>query len=1150
VQSNFALLYEFVIARYLQMLLMLLFSSLTYSHEVSQNLGHQVDINYVIASEKVRSYISVGGKQVGIWDAKTGFLSGFIELPGYPRHVDVSPDGKMLIVIWDQGVISSYDILTGKLIKESVYDKVLRERVNNDTSIMPLMMRSKSPSGDKVFVVRSPDAYVFDLNRPHDNPKYIIGSQFKRGGNNSPMIKGGEWNSDGTIKLYIVPRRFTENEEWTTSVLEDGTMVPGARVVNVQPGHEFPSNFMYGSRDFGKSANTSFGQAKVDGRNLIISIIGVQPAAASNLTTGEGAGALPAQIVKADLIPNSRRLVIAYIINTSKKNNTNKREKNFEIVVLDTHTLETVFRRGNIEDYAITPAGKLAVLDDGGVSVFESKHFGETCILKTEKSDDQRGHRTTAISSSYDREVVAAIHDGYPQLLDVASCKSILTGGQLLEYGIDIIDAVRKFKNIDSNSPLENGVHTLEFVKGTPWVFREPVNVLFDIDKLSIVGRPPNESYSPFDQSASPVTGGAGVLLYRKGGVWRSWKPTKESICRVKLFGLGTKCDEYGSLPADSMGQADFYTSNDASGYLVARLDGNIYKENASRKIVVSHELAGVLNEDFYRKDLDYSVRYIGNSSVNITPIILSDGRLRLFGGRIENPVVVVSIANSGAMLINTTDGYFATGDATSVSQTAVSVGGHKYPIAAFWDVFNRPDIVRSAIAGEDYRPLIGDLTIEKALQSPPPTVHDIPTPEAGHLPARIRIPYTVKDEGGGIGEVLVLHNGKLIQSDGYYKDAPGSSLVAVNTTKATSEGAVQAAQKKLGSGVSTESGSNTRDRIVVRQAKPKPLNSKGEYTGSVEVEVIPGEENEITVMARNKDNTILGQGKSIRFISNLPKAEPHLWIYSVGIGNFKDRIPRLASPKKDALDFACAYGGGKAPLKQAGIDCDKSGYAQTLFKPENIHVISPLIDGQATRANILAKLDEIARQAKPSDTFIWFVSSHGTMDANSVYGIVPHDAKCLDAECKNVDGLVTSNDILEKSKAIKAMKQVLVLDTCQAGGLDNKMSGLYDARMSGLAKNMGLHLYAAATATESALDGQDTNKNSVFTATLLEGLSGLAPDKDRDNRISVIELGDYAKTRTPEASRKIWGEQSVQIPVIQHFGKDAPLVGTMGARQ
>ena len=97
-----------------------------------------------------------------------------------------------------------------------------------------------------------------------------------------------------------------------------------------------------------------------------------------------------------------------------------------------------------------------------------------------------------------------------------------------------------------------------------------------------------------------------------------------------------------------------------------------------------------------------------------------------------------------------------------------------------------------------------------------------------------------------------------------------------------------------------------------------------------------------------------------------------------------------------------------------------------------------------------------------------------------------------------------------------------------------------------GLTKNMGLHLYAAATATESALDGQDASKNSIFTATLLEGLAG-ASTKNTEGQISIIPLGQYVKSNTAENSRRAYPGDTPQTPVIQHFGKDAPLAGVAG---
>jgi uncharacterized caspase-like protein len=128
-----------------------------------------------------------------------------------------------------------------------------------------------------------------------------------------------------------------------------------------------------------------------------------------------------------------------------------------------------------------------------------------------------------------------------------------------------------------------------------------------------------------------------------------------------------------------------------------------------------------------------------------------------------------------------------------------------------------------------------------------------------------------------------------------------------------------------------------------------------------------------------------------------------------------------------------------------------------------------------------------------------------------------------------------------------------MVLDTCHSGGLDSKMSGLYDARMSLLAKNMGLHMYASAQATETAQDGIP-GTNGTFTAQLLAGIKGAAP-KNSEGQISVMTLGQYAKQKTIEATQPKIGAKDAnglnpkdtkpaQTPVIQHFGLDAGLVG------
>lgn len=162
-------------------------------------------------------------------------------------------------------------------------------------------------------------------------------------------------------------------------------------------------------------------------------------------------------------------------------------------------------------------------------------------------------------------------------------------------------------------------------------------------------------------------------------------------------------------------------------------------------------------------------------------------------------------------------------------------------------------------------------------------------------------------------------------------------------------------------------------------------------------------------------------------------------------------------------------------------------------------------------------------------------MASHGVLLGNQYYLVgAGYDGT---ADLKH---LVGSNEIVELSKKIKALNQLYVFDTCHAGGVDNLIGGLYDSRMSVLAKIMGLHIYAAAGGLQEALDGYQGN--GLFTHALINSLKEPnQTDADRDGKISVTELGRAAKDRTTTNSTKIGHPQT---PTMIHFGKDLAVAG------
>lgn len=417
------------------------------------------------------------------------------------------------------------------------------------------------------------------------------------------------------------------------------------------------------------------------------------------------------------------------------------------------------------------------------------------------------------------------------------------------------------------------------------------------------------------------------------------------------------------------------------------------------------------------------------------------------------------------------------------------------------YDVFYRPDIVQAKMRGEEIKEMI-TLTAADALKYPPPTV------TIGDVPAqtdqgKIKICYRVASNGGGIGEVRLFHNGKLIQSDGYYKEV---ARFSANKTQLTA----------LNSRVIYEDMRSVSIKGI-EETIPSASKSKGTlfFDDCADVEAIPGD-NEVSITAFNGTNTVQGYMETVNFNSKMKPEDPHLYILAIGIDQYLDNNVNLKFAVKDAKD----------------IEEKLKGQAATLYKPVNIHY-TLLTDREAIKTNITDKVNELSRVVKPNDSFVLFVAGHGILLQNQ-YRMLTHDFDGM----LNDHSMISSNEIVDMSKKIKSLSQLLIFDTCHAGGVDYIVSGLYDARMSVLAKKMGLHIYASASDKQTAMDGY--KGNGLFTYTLLSGLSNKKEaDKNNDGAVSLVELGGYSKQATADISREIGHSQ---IPLIINFGRDNPI--------
>lgn len=452
-----------------------------------------------------------------------------------------------------------------------------------------------------------------------------------------------------------------------------------------------------------------------------------------------------------------------------------------------------------------------------------------------------------------------------------------------------------------------------------------------------------------------------------------------------------------------------------------------------------------------------------------------------------------------GEWLVMTPNGYYNSSE-KGAQYLAVIVEGKKYSVDQFYDVFYRPDIVSAKLRGDDISGLV-TISMKDAIKSPPPDVQFTSEPVKSDQ-SQVKICYKVQNSGGGIGEVRLFQNSKLIRSDGYYRD-----MAKVSSEKAQ----IMAMNSK-------SIYENMRSVAIKGKAESASIINKlkGDvYEDCSLLDAVPGE-NEVSIAAFNSANTVQTALKTVKFTSTRAPEASHLYILAIGLDQYRDKNVNLKYAVKDAKDI-------EEKLRQQ---------SESLYDPRNIHY-TLLTNKEATKSAILNKINELSRTIKATDSFVLFVAGHGVL-LQSQYYMLTHDYSGQASDAS----MISSNEIVEMSKKIRSLSQLFIFDTCHAGGMDAIVSGLYDARMSVLAKKMGLHIYASANSVQEAMDGYQGN--GLFSHTLLKGLkNNKQADKNNDGKVSLVELGDYAKTLTTDISN---GLGHAQTPFIINFGKDSPI--------
>lgn len=417
--------------------------------------------------------------------------------------------------------------------------------------------------------------------------------------------------------------------------------------------------------------------------------------------------------------------------------------------------------------------------------------------------------------------------------------------------------------------------------------------------------------------------------------------------------------------------------------------------------------------------------------------------------------------------------------DASKNGQTIIHFarGSEIISLDQLWDRFYEPQLL-AKLTGFSTEPLRPSFPLSDITLAPVVTLDQ---PDAGSDVMRINL----KRRDGGIGKVVVRVNGR--------------ELPALSQPRAIDFGAPEQSLN-----------------VDLSQA----------------ISASPNAANEVSVIVYNKDGTLASRDCRLAWkpskTSAVYKRAPELYAIICGVSQYKDPKINLTFASKDAADFKKALEIG----------------APSLFGIEKVHVtlLASNINGAVapTKANLEEAFKQ-AKRSKPEDVLVVYMAGHGVTvkEPSSTYYYLLSDADGTDL-AKNTTrqaGAASSHELVEWITAIPATHQVMIFDTCGAGGVINKLVERRDFSSDGIRaieqihRRSGTHVLLGCAADAVSYESSQYSQG-LLTYALLEGIrntKGLVKDST-GFREDVLSLFNYARDRVPELAQSIGGIQEPRV--------------------
>ena len=255
------------------------------------------------------------------------------------------------------------------------------------------------------------------------------------------------------------------------------------------------------------------------------------------------------------------------------------------------------------------------------------------------------------------------------------------------------------------------------------------------------------------------------------------------------------------------------------------------------------------------------------------------------------------------------------------------------------------------------------------------------------------------------------------------------------------------------------------------------------------------------------------------------PIKKPGLFGLFIGTSNYDNPDLKLEYADDDAIALDTAF-------QLIGKDL----YDENRFNLTQLTSSSGSVDALSNRKNILNALAYIEEHALIDDIVVLFLSGHGVTIGDDFYYLTAQagNVNLENDSIRRSQVSISSSEILESLRRIKANKQILVLDACHSGQiaefLSNNSKALSTSQQKALESlndKMGTYVLASSEANQKSFEVKQL-RQGILTHSLLLGMSGEIDDTEM---IDVVKLLNFASRQTEEVSKNILG--TGQRPVI-----------------